>query len=288
MHRVATQVGLAFSHRDTVDQDAQPSDAGDSQHVRTIDPSAVPSPHHHLRVRQVHGRGQVVPPGDDAGWEPRIAHHRAVGGPYLHANAGLAAHRIMETSVGRGGDGRAGDAALMDADIGVQSFAQRKRELGSGDRENADAAASLCLRLDRIGADERQPLDAAASDGEQPARVREQDEGSTGDPAQQSRVDKRPGTGNSILVRIPIDRPVQGPHATCEPNQSRDLVVDVGLGHPAGPDVRHQLITPRSVRPGHDEVEAGLRAGGGRVRGRPVGNHDATECPLCLQQVVEQ
>src|SRR5260370_5500256 len=184
LHRVATILGFGLRERSAVDQHSQHADARDPQHMRTVDAWAVARTHHDLGVWKVHGRGQVVPPGEDAGWETRIAHDRAVGGTNLHTHAGLTAHRIMKTSVLRGGDGRAGYAPLMHADVRVKRFAHRVREAFAGDREHANATSTLPLRLDRIRADERDAFDAAAAHRQQPTGVAEQDERSRRELAQ--------------------------------------------------------------------------------------------------------
>ena len=142
----------------------------------TIDTSAVFGSHHHFGVRQMHGGGQVVPPREDAGWKARIAHNGAVGGVNFHADAGLAAHRVMEASVVRDRDRRAGDASLMHADVGVERFAQGFREVSAGNRQDSHAAASLGLRLDRVGTDQSELLEGPAVHRQQPTRVGEQDE----------------------------------------------------------------------------------------------------------------
>src|SRR5260370_20555802 len=108
LHRVATNLSFGLRERSAVDQHSQHADARDPQHMRTVDAWAVARTHHDLGVWEVHGRRQVVPPGEDAGWETRIAHDRAVGGTNLHTHAGLATDRIMNTDALRAGDVLAG------------------------------------------------------------------------------------------------------------------------------------------------------------------------------------
>src|SRR5207245_10755470 len=136
-----------------VDQYAKQPNTADPQRMWTVDTRAVTGTHHDFRARQVNSRGQVVPPGEHARRESRVVDELAAGGANFHTHARLAADGITQAAVMWDGDRGRCVAPLMDGDEGVERVAERVRQVCACDREDANAPASLGLRLDRIGAD---------------------------------------------------------------------------------------------------------------------------------------
>src|SRR5207237_10185979 len=116
------------------------------------------------------------------------------------------------------------------------------------------------------------------------AWVREQHERARRELAQKRSVDWHALGGRAWVG----GRTVECAHPARKMKQARDLVVDRGLGHRSLAHGRDQLLAPRSVGPGHHEVEARARAWGGRGGGRPVRDDDALEAPFLLEQPTQE
>ena len=215
-------------------------------------------------------------------------HDRTAGDAHLEAHTRLSGHRVVEAAVGGGRRGGAGHAALARRNEGVEGVPERLRETHADDREHAHAAAALSLRIDRVGADERNLLDIPGRNREQAARVGEQHEGPRGHLSNERGVDQGSRRGCNLVQCPALDSAVERAHPAGEREQPHDLVIDVRLRHPSRPHGGNQVLAPGPIWSGHHKIEAARRARHGGLGGGPVRDHDSGKLPLRLEHVAEQ
>ena len=190
LHHVSRREAGRLGHERAPHSDAYVADAGRADNVRPVDFRAIAGSHRQLGAAQLHGFGQAVPPGDDARRKRSVVQHASVGAADHDVNAGFSRDRIVQGALTGHGDGRTRDAPLVHADVGIHGIAQRVGDARAVYRQHAHAAAALCLRVDRVGADQREPLDAPRGQREDTAIVFQQDKGTRTHFSQQRRIDE--------------------------------------------------------------------------------------------------